>query len=99
MTSQRTKRTVAASILTAAYHMIKDGTSIRTSAQTTSTTAQKASKFYDSSTVCKTSVSPSRSPRGGVDQVLFSLVSTKEGVVYAKPPFGGPDHVLKYLAR
>lgn len=23
----------------------------------------------------------------------------QDGVVYAKPPFGGPDHVLQYLAR
>jgi hypothetical protein len=23
----------------------------------------------------------------------------QEGVVYAKPPFGGPEQVLKYLAR
>ena len=25
--------------------------------------------------------------------------ATKEWVVYSKPPFGGPEHVLKYLAR
>ena len=31
-------------------------------------------------------------------QFLASLQHT-EWVVYAKPPFGGPAHVLKYLAR
>ena len=25
--------------------------------------------------------------------------SGREWVVYAKPPFGGPEHVLHYLAR
>jgi hypothetical protein len=33
--------------------------------------------------------------RGG----LLATLSTKEWVVYAKPPFGGPERVLKYLAR
>jgi Putative transposase len=31
-------------------------------------------------------------------QFLASLQNT-EGVVYVKPPFGGPAHGLKYLAR
>src|SRR5665213_2046142 len=30
---------------------------------------------------------------------LLSAVRRKEWVVYSKPPFGGPEHVLKYLAR
>jgi len=30
---------------------------------------------------------------------LWRLLRSKEWVVYAKPPFGGPEHVLKYLAR
>jgi hypothetical protein len=30
---------------------------------------------------------------------LLSLLRSKRWVVYAKPPFGGPPHVLKYLAR
>jgi hypothetical protein len=30
---------------------------------------------------------------------LLATLSTKEWVVYAKPPFGGPERVLKYLAR
>src|SRR6185312_7027703 len=30
---------------------------------------------------------------------LLRLLQHKEWVVYAKPPFGGPEHVLKYLAR
>ena len=30
---------------------------------------------------------------------LCSDVANQEWVVYAKPPFGGPDQVLKYLAR
>lgn len=30
---------------------------------------------------------------------LLSRLRRKEWVVYAKPPFGGPQHVLKYLAR
>jgi len=30
---------------------------------------------------------------------LLGALSTKEWVVYAKPPFGGPERVLKYLAR
>ena len=29
----------------------------------------------------------------------LSLAAETEWVVYAKPPFGGPDQVLKYLAR
>jgi hypothetical protein len=32
------------------------------------------------------------------DRFLATL-ATKEWVVYAKPPFGGPERVLKYLAR
>ena len=30
---------------------------------------------------------------------LLSSLRNKEWVVYSKPPFGGPEHVLKYLAR
>jgi hypothetical protein len=30
---------------------------------------------------------------------LVSALVDKEWVVYAKPPFGGPQHVLQYLAR
>jgi hypothetical protein len=30
---------------------------------------------------------------------LLSGLHRKEWVVYSKPPFGGPEHVLKYLAR
>jgi len=30
---------------------------------------------------------------------MLSRLRRKEWVVYAKPPFGGPHHVLKYLAR
>jgi hypothetical protein len=30
---------------------------------------------------------------------LLRLLRHKQWVVYAKPPFGGPEHVLKYLAR
>jgi len=30
---------------------------------------------------------------------LLRLLRSQEWVVYAKPPFGGPEHVLKYLAR
>jgi hypothetical protein len=30
---------------------------------------------------------------------LLDQLRKKEWVVYAKPPFGGPQHVLKYLAR
>jgi len=30
---------------------------------------------------------------------LLSTLRGKEWVVYSKPPFGGPEHVLKYLAR
>jgi hypothetical protein len=33
-----------------------------------------------------------------LEQVLSAVVS-KDWVVYAKPPFGGPEQVLKYLAR
>jgi hypothetical protein len=29
----------------------------------------------------------------------LSALRKKEWVVYSKPPFGGPEHVLKYLAR
>ena len=32
-------------------------------------------------------------------QTLVSNLYRKEWVVYAKPPFGGPEQVLKYLAR
>jgi hypothetical protein len=31
--------------------------------------------------------------------LLLSALRSKEWVVYSKPPFGGPEHVLKYLAR
>ena len=30
---------------------------------------------------------------------LLGSLGRKEWVVYSKPPFGGPEHVLKYLAR
>jgi hypothetical protein len=30
---------------------------------------------------------------------LLQPLRKKEWVVYAKPPFGGPEHVLRYLAR
>jgi hypothetical protein len=30
---------------------------------------------------------------------LLGSLRQKEWVVYSKPPFGGPEHVLKYLAR
>jgi hypothetical protein len=30
---------------------------------------------------------------------LLGALSRREWVVYSKPPFGGPEHVLKYLAR
>ena len=30
---------------------------------------------------------------------LLRSLQRKEWVVYSKPPFGGPEHVLKYLAR
>ena len=38
---------------------------------------------------------------GLADASAFSLVApyVKDWVVYAKPPFGGPEQVLKYLAR
>lgn len=32
-------------------------------------------------------------------QDLLSSLQAKEWVVYVKPPFGGPQHVLRYLAR
>ena len=32
-------------------------------------------------------------------QRLLNQLSRKKWVVYAKPPFGGPEHVLQYLAR
>jgi hypothetical protein len=32
-------------------------------------------------------------------QRVLSAAAQVEWVVYAKPPFGGPEHVLKYLAR
>jgi hypothetical protein len=34
-----------------------------------------------------------------VFHALLSTLRNKEWVVYSKPPFGGPEHVLKYLAR
>ncbi|NDU91760.1 MAG: transposase [Ferrovum sp.] len=30
---------------------------------------------------------------------FLTAISRKQWVVYAKPPFGGPEHVLQYLAR
>lgn len=30
---------------------------------------------------------------------FLETISRKQWVVYAKPPFGGPQHVLHYLAR
>ena len=36
--------------------------------------------------------------RGAFEELLRSI-QKKEAVVYAKPPFGGPEQVLKYLAR
>ncbi len=35
----------------------------------------------------------------GQFDALCEELSTKQWVVYAKPPFGGPEQVLKYLAR
>lgn len=32
-------------------------------------------------------------------QTWLRTLKTSDWVVYAKPPFGGPEHVLKYLAR
>jgi len=35
----------------------------------------------------------------GLRCIPAEIVSARIGVVYAKPPFGGPEHVLHYLAR
>jgi hypothetical protein len=35
----------------------------------------------------------------GPFHAMISTLRRKKWVVYAKPPFGGPEHVLKYLAR
>jgi hypothetical protein len=32
-------------------------------------------------------------------RAFHSMLRNKDWVVYSKPPFGGPEHVLKYLAR
>lgn len=32
-------------------------------------------------------------------EVFLQSISRKQWVVYSKPPFGGPEHVLQYLAR
>jgi hypothetical protein len=32
-------------------------------------------------------------------EVFLECISRKQWVVYSKPPFGGPEHVLQYLAR
>jgi hypothetical protein len=32
-------------------------------------------------------------------KVWLQQLRKKEWVVYAQPPFGGPEHVLRYLAR
>ena len=32
-------------------------------------------------------------------EAFLTAISRKQWVVYAKPPFGGPEHVLHYLAR
>ena len=32
-------------------------------------------------------------------ETMLAPQGRKEWVVYAKPPFGGPERVLKYLAR
>lgn len=42
-----------------------------------------------------------RNPEGGAARFerLVSAAVRNEWVVYAKPPFGGPEQVLKYLAR
>ena len=42
-------------------------------------------------------LAPLSQPR--VIHSLLSALRKKEWVVYSKPPFGGPEHVLKYLAR
>ena len=37
---------------------------------------------------------------GGLDRTKFlHQLQTRAWVVYAKPPWGGPEHVLKYLSR
>ena len=55
-------------------------------------------RSYRSGELCFTGKLPAlSSPRS-----FYSLLGTmrrKEWVVYSKPPFGGPEHVLKYLAR
>ena len=38
------------------------------------------------------------SNKAAFESFLYAL-SKQDWVVYAKPPFGGPDHVLQYLAR
>ena len=67
---------VAASILPAAYYMLKNGTLTRISAQTTSTTAPKANKSSVSSIASRTSDSPFRSAPWRHSQ---SLVSYQKG--------------------
>ena len=55
-------------------------------------------EFYDQGRIVFAgSTSQSKSPKAF--QKLLSKVYRKNWVVYSKPPFGGPEQVLKYLAR
>jgi Putative transposase len=40
-----------------------------------------------------------RQKTGHAGRGVRSILFRQEWVVYAKPPFGGPEHVLQYLAR
>ena len=39
------------------------------------------------------------SPRRNASSASSGQLFTKDWVIYAKPPFGGAEHVLNYLAR
>ena len=58
--------------------------------------------FLRQSYRCKQLCFPGRLAELSTPRAFHSLLHSlrrKEWVVYSKPPFGGPEHVLKYLAR
>ncbi|WP_051978922.1 transposase [Edaphobacter aggregans] len=53
---------------------------------------------YRGKQLCLPGTSAALSPPRAFHALLHTL-RRREWVVYSKPPFGGPEHVLKYLAR
>jgi hypothetical protein len=90
-------------MLTAAYHMLKDGTltepSTRTSAQTTSTTATKASRRNDLFTGSRPSIHRPDHIHGGLMEGLFLVRELTINPSYQPEVRRSPCGVLVFIVH